>query len=185
MNKITEFERLSLYNQYTLLADVAQLREDNDAEKQYRSTAEIFRNGYSAEYDREDNTLLGFYKDEDVITDEEQEEVGLLLSMYSYLSNHYDSSKKKFPDLAEIKYVGYDDNDTSGNRKNSYLNFILNDKGLYEQVKKAFSENSSGTNSHGNSSPRISMLNKYLELHKNEDFYGDSDNYVKEIIEAE
>lgn len=185
MNSLTEFERLSLYNQYTLLADVAQLREDNYAEKQYKLAAEIFRNGYSAEYDKEDVPLDRFYKDADTITDEEQEEVSHLLSMYSYLTDHYDNSKKKFPDLAEIKYVGYDDNDTSGNRKNSYLNFILNDKGLYERVKKAFSENSNGTNSHGNSSPRISMLNKYLEIHKNEDFHVNHDTYVKEIIEAE
>ncbi|WP_349515610.1 YfbU family protein [Leuconostoc suionicum] len=184
MKKLTEFERLSLYNQYTLLADIAKLQHDSSSEKNYNLTAEIFKNGYTAEYDMQDNALNDFYTDEMTITDEEQEEVGSLLSMYSYLTNNYNGAKKKFPNINEIRYVGYDDNTKVGARKNGYLNFIMSDKNQYNHVKKGFQKNEDSTNSHGYGAPRVSMLKKYLELHENEDFYNDSDKYVKEILEA-
>jgi len=184
MKKFNEFERLSLYNQYTLLADAAKLRHDDAAEESYRLTAEIFKNGYTAEYDMQDNALNSFYTDESVITDKEQEEVGNLLSMYSYLINNYNGAKDKFPNIHEIKYTGYDENSDVGARKNGYLNFILNDKNQYKHVKEGFSKNEDSTNSHGSDYSRIAMLNKYVDLHENKDFYEDSAKYVKEILEA-
>lgn len=184
MENLSEFERLSLYNQYTILNNIAELKGDEEAQEYYHRMAEIFRNGYSVEYDRQDNVLDSFKFDDKKITITEQNEVSQVLSMYSYLSDHYNSAKKVYQNLPELKYVGFDDNDEVGGRQNNYLNFILNDKKVFKNVKIGFQQSEDNTNSHGYNAPRVSMLKKYLELNENEDFYDDTSKYVKEILEA-
>ena len=47
---LTPYQRLNLYNRYTILEQLAQLRENEDDAKSYAERAEIVSSGYSHDY---------------------------------------------------------------------------------------------------------------------------------------
>ena len=103
--------------------------------------------------------------------------------MYQYIIDKYESAKKVYDNLPEIRFTGYDLNSPYEVKKLSYMNFIFDTLGRYPDVKSAFDDKNE-RNSHGDTSFHDGMLAKYVDLHEYEDFYDDSDKYVKEILEA-
>ncbi len=182
MLNITETERLILANQYKILSELS-LNKDDGSKEIYDELFEVFNNGYTSDYDVVVTGSDYFVYDENVLDNEGQIEVQDLIAMYQYLLNHITSAKNVYKDLPDIRFVGYDLNDSYEAKKLSYMGFIFDTLKRYEDVNKAFG-GSSERNSHGDTYEHEKMLQKYREVRNNGDFYKETDNYVKEIIEA-
>lgn len=179
VKEISETERLILSNQYKILSKLSQDKDDGSKEA-YDQLSEIFYNGYTAHYDEVTFSVDNFVYDEALLDTEDQKEVQDLLSMYQYLINHFESAKKTYKELKNIHFVGYDLNSPYEAKKLSYMNFLFDTLKTYPDVNQAFSDR----NSHGITYAHDGMLHKYLEVRHNDDFYKNTDKYVKEIIEA-
>lgn len=179
MKEISEAERLILSNQYRILSELSNDKDDGSKEV-YNQLSEIFNNGYTDHYDEVTSSVDYFVDDEALLDIEDQKEVQDLLSMYQYLSNHFESAKKTHEDLKSIYFVGYDLNSAYESKKLRYMNFLFDTLNYFPDVNASFSDR----NSHGVTYAHDGMLQKYLEVRHNDDFYKNTDKYVKEIIEA-
>ena len=122
---LTPYQRLNLYNQYTILEQLAQLRENEDDAKTYAERAEIVSSGYSHDY----------Y----TLTDNISEELPMLdaqlvwdtLNLYSFIYSSYDNLKNPTISKDKIVFRGFDGNYET--RLLIYCRFIVNELGRYEE----------------------------------------------------
>lgn len=182
MLDITETERLILTNQYKILCELS-INKDDGSKEIYDELFEVFNNGYTSNYDDVTSNADYFVYDESILDNEGQVEVRNLLAMYQYLLNHIKSAKEVYKDLPDIRFVGYDLNDSYEAKKLSYMGFIFDTLKSYPDVNEAFGY-SSERNSHGVTYVHENMLQKFITVKHNEDFYKDTSKYVKEILEA-
>lgn len=180
---ITETERLILANQYKILAELSSKKDDGSKEL-YNQLFEVFNNGYTSEFDNVQNTGDYFVYDKDILDNQGQIEVHDLISMYQYLLNSYQSAKEVYPDLPEIRFIGYDLNSAYEAKKLSFMNYIFDTLERYPDVKDAFDKRSE-RNSHGHTHIHDDMLAKYVEVKDNDDFYKEYDKYVKQILDEQ
>lgn len=182
-SEFTDVQRLILANQYQILAYLASQNKDTALAKIYTQLQETFNKGFSRNYKAIQTDIDSFTNDDDLISDAQQQEVEYLLDMYQYLLNHYKLAKKEYPDLPEIKFIGYDHQGVHEGKKLSYLNFILNTLEAYPDVKKAFKGD---TDSHGFTSLHNKMFDTYVEIRESGQLYQKeqiNDN-VKNILES-
>ncbi|KAA8327063.1 YfbU family protein [Leuconostoc carnosum] len=182
MLDITETERLILTNQYKILSELS-INKDDGSKEIYDELFEVFNNGYTSNYDDVTTNPDYFVYDENILDNDGQEEVRDLIAMYQYLLNHFTSAKSAYKNLPDIRFVGYDLNDSYEGKKLGYMGFIFDTLKSYPDVNEAFGH-ASERNSHGDTYAHEKMLQKYLEVRHNDDFYKETDKYVKEIIEA-
>ncbi|MEW4223146.1 YfbU family protein [Rossellomorea marisflavi] len=176
-------ERLALVNQYDILAKLS----EGDEKKHYESFREIFRNGYEWGYNLVFETI-----DEDGVTAEECQFAHNVLSMYGNLYLSWRANKEAQATIEEddVLFKGFDLNDSFQVKLLSFIEFVINDLGRYDEIKELMSEGKiDSLNSHG-SGPSFedlkNMVSKYKEIKKNrmDRGYELSIDQMKEILEA-
>ncbi|MDC2815432.1 YfbU family protein [Leuconostoc suionicum] len=182
-SEFTEKERLILANQYQILAELAELRDNKVEAESYRKANKVFYYGYSEKY--QDADILGYFEDDNSkISKQGQVEVWNLLKMYDFLIDHYEEAKKQYPDLKEIQFIGYDANDDKENVKMNYMRFIFEEENLFKNVKEKFSTGNNSINSHGSTIIHESMLKTYLNMSRDNTLYDNPALNVKNILES-
>ncbi len=150
---LTPYQRLNLYNQYTILEQLS-LIQNNEAEaKFYAKLAKIVFEGYSHEY----------YKITDIIQEElpfaNAAFVWDVLDMYSGIYASYNILANPKISFESIKFRGFDGNNEV--ELMAYCSFIVNDLGRYTEFKGG------DFNSHAPSVHKYSeMLQKWKEWGK-------------------
>ncbi len=125
---LSKKERLNLLNQYTILRDLAEIRNNQDDLDKYDKYITIISNGYVAEY----NNLLDELN-ENFLT-QESDLVWNILQIYSNIYFSYKQLKKPTITLDQIKFPGFD-----GNHEIEYLcfcEFVLNDLDRFSELKE-------------------------------------------------
>ncbi len=103
--KFTEYQRLNLINQYTILRDLAEIRKDNYYKEKYETFIEILSEGY-----------VGMYSDiteelSDEFPAEESRLVWDILQIYSYIKSSYERLEKPTISKSQIHFDGFDGNE--------------------------------------------------------------------------
>lgn len=147
---LTKFERLSFYNQYEILAALA----DNEYDKErYTKQAEIFFYGYEFEYE---DLISGMGEE---LPSEKSRFVINVLDMYRTLYDSYqqlsDTETQEIDDT-DIKFAGFDQQNEL--ELYGYAKFLVETKGAFTEVQ----EYNKSLNSHG-LGPSISKLHEMIQ----------------------
>lgn len=150
---LTPYQRLNLYNQYTILEQLALIRNDESEAKYYSKLAKIAFEGYSHEY----------YEITDIIQEEfsytNANFVWNVLDMYSCIYYSYNGIDNSQISFESIKFRGFDGNNEAEFR--AYCSFIVNELDRYTEFKGG------DFNSHAPSVHKYSiMLQKWNEMGK-------------------
>lgn len=173
----TKVERQILINQNEILKSLELLKGQNANDsliEDYDIKIEALRSGYTEFYD---GASQGESSDE--LSQEEQQEVFDVLSMYDFILYNIEKSEEELP-----AFRGYDGNEEPN--KYAFMLFFLNggkksEIGLnrFAELKDVIGEN---VNSHGFNSDREEWLGRYKELKSNEKLYTDKGRSVTYIL---
>ncbi len=159
--KLTRFERQVLRNQHQIL----ELLTKEKNEKEYHSNMQrVYESGFESEY-----FWHGVSEDEDILRDEDCELVYNIINMYDDLYWHWQKDKELMNAINEsdVKFRGFDLNHPFEWKLFAFAEFLIKEKGVFEQTKKLVLEKGMSLNSHG-FGPGINgyrqMLKKF-ELH--------------------
>ena len=122
----TPFERLNLYNQYTILEKLSILQDETEDAKDYALKARIIKEGFSYSY----HECLEIIQDELPI--EECKLVWDTLEMYSAILSSYKKIENPKVQIDDIFFYGFDGNNEPDLL--SYCEFILNDLNRYDEL---------------------------------------------------
>ena len=164
---LTPYQRLNLYNQYTILEQLSLIQNDELEAKTYAKLAKIVFEGYSHEY----------YEITDVIQEEfpfaNAAFVWDVLDMYSCIYDSYNRIAKPKISSEKIKFRGFDGNYET--ELMCYCSFIVNDLERYTEFKGG------DFNSHAPSVHKYSdMLKKWNEFGKPNNM---SEQQIKSLFE--
>ena len=144
---LTPYQRLNLYNQYTILEQLALIRNDESEAKYYSKLAKIAFEGYSHEEFS--------YTNADFVWN--------VLDMYSCIYYSYNGIDNSQISFESIKFRGFDGNNEAEFR--AYCSFIVNELDRYTEFKGG------DFNSHAPSVHKYSiMLLKWNEIDEVYDF---------------
>ena len=126
MEHLDEFQRLTLINQYSILLDLANLRNDEHSVEKYKQYIKILECGYSGEY----SIFLEGLSDE--FSKEDSDLVWDILQIYSNIQYSY--RKIKNPKIAEskIRFAGFDGNNEI--KYYAFCNFVLFDLNRFDEL---------------------------------------------------
>lgn len=134
-------ERLTLANQYEILAKLSDDKNDADY---YLKLVKILKNGYSKNYYE---VIKEFEKEE--ISEKECDFVRAVLDLYRDFRYSWDQSEDVKKNVEEYKtlFQGFDLNENS--KLYSYYEFLIED-GLWDEIKELMDKGKiEGFNSHG------------------------------------
>jgi uncharacterized protein YfbU (UPF0304 family) len=123
--KLSKLERLILSNQYRILEKL-----DPEEAKYYEQSRKAIEKGYTLHYD----DLTEMFHDE--LSEEACEEVINILSMYSALIFSFKSLKDKNGiDEDDIKFRGFDGNDSVEAKMMGYAKYFMNDLDRFDGLR--------------------------------------------------
>lgn len=156
MENLTEFERISLINQYKLLRDVAILRKDSYDIEKYDILATILTNGYVGEYSNLTEELSAEFPVQ------ESELVWDILQVYSNIEYSYKQLKNTSISKEEIYFDGFD-----GNEEIEYYVFCKYVIFTLKRFGEFTANNRTDFNSHSNRCPKYRlMIEKWKSMGK-------------------
>lgn len=130
--QLTPTERLILYNQYRILQALIP-----DEAKEFENAATALQRGYTLEYKRP----VAFSRELD---EESCREVKDILDMYRVLTGGYrELQDKSGIDEGRLKFPGFDGNDETESAYLGYVSYLLDDLGLWAELRR-----DGGYNSH-------------------------------------
>ena len=148
---MTEYERLSLCNQYEILSRLALLQGDTNDSKYFDKCIKVLQSGYTKEY-----CELSPYLYEE-LTERDCDFVWDVLSLYEVIRNSYDKIEDAEISRDDIRFKGFDGNNEAALM--DYCHFIVVDKDrfgyLFDVPRGALS---SALNSH------LPMIDKYERM---------------------
>jgi len=161
---LTPYQRLNLYNQYTILEQLSLIQDNESEAKFYAKLAKIAFEGYSHDY----------YEITDIIQEElpfaTASFVWDVLDMYSEIYTSYNKIENPIISFESIKFRGFDGNNEADLM--AYCGFIVNDLGRYTEFKGG------DFNSHA---PRV---HKYSEMLQKWNEWGKPYNMSEEQINS-
>ena len=163
---LTPYQRLNLYNQYTILEQLSLIQNNESEAKYYAKLAKIAFEGYSHEYyEITDNIQEEFsFDDASLVWD--------VLDMYAGIYASYSRIDNTRISFESIKFRGFDGNNET--MLMAYCGFIVNELGRYPEFKGG------DFNSHAPSVLKYSeMLKKWSEWGKP---YNMSGEQIMDII---
>ncbi|MFL4497723.1 YfbU family protein [Weissella sp. MSCH1] len=174
-------QKIILMNQFTILRELAELQNDDDAANKYRSAIEGIRFGYGE--DALQN--LSLYFDPEV-SDDTKQYVYDVLNMYSFIYSQYQQfteEQKSEISLNDIEFIGFD-----GHRSSySFYKFVTRELERYQDVAQFVLSNSWEEDSHGFDSNLEPMVRTYKGYDSVQFITADSNQkfqMIKEILAA-
>lgn len=166
---LTTYERLNLYNQYTILQQLSLLQGNEDEAEYYERAAEIISNGYTREYCMISECI------NEALPEEDAKLVWDTLEMYSAIYSSYHNIANPSLSSDQVRFPGFD-----GNYEIDclcYCKFILFELGRYCE----FLENDrTDFNSHIERCNKYrAMLAKWNEMNKPANL---SEEQIKQLI---
>ena len=145
--KLDEYQRLNLFNQYSILHELSILRDDKYNEEKYDICMTIISNGYEGEY--------GFLFDvlSEVFPAEESEFVWQTLQMYSSIYFSYSKLSETKLEKKEILFPGFDGNNEF--QHYAFCKFILEDLKRFDELSEG---NRADFNSHAEKCPQYRRM---------------------------
>lgn len=176
-------QKIILINQFTILRELAELQNDDDAANKYRSAIEGIRFGYGE--DALQNLSLHFDPE---VSDDTKQYVYDVLNMYSFIYSQYQQfteEQKSEISLNDIKFIGFDGHSSSY----SFYKFVTRELGLerYQDVAQFVLSNSWEEDSHGFDSNLEAMVRTYKGYDPVQFITADSNQkfqMIKEILAA-
>ena len=168
---LTEYQRLSLLNQYKILQELANARNDEREAERYEQLATIVADGYVGEYCQLTEELS------EEIPEEDTKFVWDTLRMYSAIYCSYKRIENPTISESDIYFDGFDGNEEI--REYAFCKFILFNLNRFGE----FTENNRRDfNSHCRRCPKYSaMLEKWTMMGEPYDL---SENDIKALISA-
>lgn len=168
---LTPYQRINLFNQYTILQKLALIQGDEYDAEDYELKAKIVSNGYAHEY----------YMIADCISEEFSEEEAKLvwdtLEMYSAIYFSYDRIQNPQLTSEQILFAGFDGNYETNHM--FYCRFVLFEMKRYGEIS---GDGRNDFNSHCEKCSKYrSMLCKWEEMGKP---YQMSEEQIRELIET-
>lgn len=158
MNKLSKIERLTLINQYTILAKLS--AEDHEKED-YELKIEILENGFEKRY----GDLIDFLSEP--MPEEDSIYVNDVLDFYKdvhFAFNKLSDDEKDENLENKVKFKGFDLNDAKQSKLYSYADFMINKYNGWHYLKELVDAGEIEINSHGAEVPKHVIL-EYIERH--------------------
>lgn len=156
MNKLSEIERLTLINQYTILAKLS--AEDHEKED-YELKIEILENGFERRY----RDLIDFLFEP--MPEEDSIYVNDVLDFYEdvhFAFNKLPDDEKDENLEYKVKFKGFDLNDAEQSKLYSYADFMINKYDGWHYLRELVDAGEIEINSHGSEVPKHVLL-EYIE----------------------
>lgn len=159
MNELSKLERLTLINQYMILA---KLSTDDYEKENYELKIEILENGFERRYGDLFDFLFEPMPEEDSIY------VNDVLDLYEdvhFSFNKLSDDEKDEKLEYKVKFKGFDLNDAEQSKQYSYADFMINQYGGWSYLKDLVDAGEIEINSHGSEVPKHVLL-EYIDRHK-------------------
>lgn len=168
---LTPYQRISLFNQYTILQKLAHIQGDEYEAEDYELKAKIVSNGYVHEYYEIANCLS------EELSEEEAKLVWDTLEMYSAIYFSYDRLQNPQLTREQIIFTGFDGNYETNSLY--YCRFVLFEMKRYGEIS---GDGRNDFNSHCEKCSKYrAMLCKWEEMGKPNQM---SEEQIRELIQT-